>query len=157
MLKQVIGSMIALGVAWAAPAAQAQERPVTLSSDVKLERLVESADGAQVTLAAPEGVVPGDTLVFTTSYRNAGGETVTDFVIVNPVPANLTLSREVPTGAEVSVDGGTSWGSLPSLSVTDEAGQERAAALADVTHLRWNIARLAPAQDGQVGFRAVVR
>ena len=157
MLRQVLGSMIAVGMAFAAPVSHAKEKPVTLTSDVKLERVIEDDGVKHAELAPAEGVVPGDTLVFSTNYRNASGETVTDFVIVNPIPANLALAGDVPAGAQVSIDGGSTWGSLAMLSITDEGGEERPAALTDVTHLRWTIASVGPAQHGQVGYRAVVR
>ena len=70
----------------AVPAA-AQERPVKLESDVHLLR--PANEGGEAQLVEPQGVVPGDTLVFTTRYRNEGSKPVTNFVIVNPVSAEL--------------------------------------------------------------------
>ncbi len=67
----------------AVPAAgAAQERPIKLESDVKLVQPAQQ-QGDAPKLVAAEGVVPGDTLVFTTSYRNEGSSVVNDFVIVS--------------------------------------------------------------------------
>lgn len=135
--------------------AAAQERPIKLQSDVKLVR--EAQQGGAPELVAAEGVVPGDTLVFTTSYRNEGASAVSDFVIVNPVPADLVLTDDAAAANEVSVDGGARWGRLAELRVVDEAGQERPATIQDITHMRWVFASVAPNEKGEVQFSARVR
>lgn len=159
MIKALIA--ILATVSMAAPGAiKAQDRPVSLSSDVKLVRVVrdaESGDAARTELVEPESVVPGDMLAFSISYRNAGGEPVTDFVIVNPVPANVQLSDDSAGASEVSIDGGKSWGMLSSFTVTEADGTERPARATDVTHLRWKIALLTPGESGTTSFRAIVR
>jgi uncharacterized repeat protein (TIGR01451 family) len=160
IFKSLIAALAALTMA-APVASMAQERPVSLSSDVKLVRVVRDAEqgnAARTELVEPESVVPGDMLAFSVSYRNGGGEAVTDFVIVNPVPANVQLSDESAAASEVSIDGGKSWGMLAALTVADgEAGVERPATPNDVTHLRWKIALLTPGQSGTASFRATVR
>ena len=90
MLNKILAAIL-LTVCAVPAAAIAQDRPIKLESDVKLVRQVE---GGAPELVAPEGVVPGDTLVFTTSYRNEGAAAVNDFVIVNPVPSDLVLTDE---------------------------------------------------------------
>ena len=136
-------------------AAAAQERPLKLQSDVKLVR--PSQQGGAPELVAPEGVVPGDTLLFTTSYRNEGAAAVNDFVIVNPVPEDLVLTDEAAAATEVSVDGGAHWGKLGELKVVSAVGQERPATAQDITHMRWLVASVAPNGIGQVEFSARVR
>lgn len=155
-LKKII-AIAAFGVAAITTPAVAQEKPIELDSDVKLVRIVEENGTTNSTLVAPEGVVPGDTLVFTTSYRNRAGDTITDFVIVNPVPRNMRLSPNSAAEHVVSVDGGSEWGALADLTVTDEEGNVVSAQADDVTHLRWTIAQLAPGQSGSVNFAAIVR
>jgi uncharacterized repeat protein (TIGR01451 family) len=146
----------ALLILYAVPAAAAaQDRPIRLESDVKLVRPAEQGSAPQ--LVEAEGVVPGDTLVFTTSYRNEGASQVNDFIIVNPIPADLVLTDEAATGTEVSVDGGAHWGHLADLKLLDEAGQERPATIEDITHMRWVFARVAPSEKGEVRFSARVR
>jgi len=159
IFKALIATLAAVSMA-APGAAMAQEKPVSLASDVKLVRVIPATaqgDAAKTELVEPASVVPGDTLAFSISYRNAGGEPVTDFVIVNPVPANVQLSDESAAASEVSIDGGKNWGMLASLTVADAEGAERPATAADVTHLRWKIALLTPGESGSAGFRAIVR
>jgi uncharacterized repeat protein (TIGR01451 family) len=159
IFKSLIAALAAISMS-APVASMAQERPVSLSSDVKLVRVVRDADqgdAARIELVEPESVVPGDTLAFSVSYRNGGGEPVTDFVIVNPVPANVQLSDESASALEVSIDGGKNWGMLTELSVAETDGAERPATAADVTHLRWKIALLTPGESGTASFRATVR
>ena len=157
MFYKTLAPMIAVASIISGGPALAQAKPVTLSADVMLERTLDDGIEQKRELVAPVGVVPGDMLVFTTSYRNAGGETVTDFVIVNPVPSSVQVTSETVSETEVSVDGGTNWGRLDQLAVADDAGAERAATNEDVTHLRWTIASLTPGQSGSVSYRATVR
>jgi uncharacterized repeat protein (TIGR01451 family) len=160
IFRTLIAAIAAASMA-APGASMAQERPVSLSSDVKLVRVVRDAEdqgnAARTELVEPESVVPGDTLAFSVSYRNGGGQPVTDFVIVNPVPANVQLSDESAAASEVSIDGGKHWGMLAELTVAGEEGAERPATAADVTHLRWTIALLTPGEAGTASFRATVR
>lgn len=135
--------------------AAAQNKPIKLKSDVQL--LQPASGDGEAQLVAPEGVVPGDTLVFTTSYHNEGGSAVSNFVIVNPVPADLLLSDETAEQTEVSVDGGVHWGRLAELSIVDSNGQERSANSQDITHMRWAFNEVPPAATGQVRFSARVR
>lgn len=140
----------------AVPAAgAAQERPIKLQSDVKLVRQVQQGETPE--LVAPEGVVPGDTLVFTTSYSNEGASAVNDFVIVNPVPADLILTDDAAAATEVSIDGGAKWGRLADLKVVESDGEERPATTSDITHMRWVFSRVAPSEKGEVRFSATVR
>ena len=120
-----------------------------------VERSVER-DGTRTTvLEPPAQVVPGDRLVYSTRYRNTSAEPVEDFVVTNPLPAAVTLAAD---GAfEVSVDGGSTFGPLASLSLALADGATRPAGLADVTHVRWTIARLAPGEEGTLSYSAVVR
>jgi uncharacterized repeat protein (TIGR01451 family) len=158
-----------------------EQKPVSLSSEVKLVRAaqpgaagvtveddaiaangvdpqgdVKGADG-KFKLVTPDKVVPGDTLVFITSYSNSGATPVSDFVIVNPVPASVKLSSESAARLEVSVDGGKHFGMLSALTVPDANGNPRAATSDDVTHLRWTITRLAQGQTGRAVYSATVR
>jgi uncharacterized repeat protein (TIGR01451 family) len=160
MIFKMLVAAIAAASMTAPGSINAQERPVTLSSDVKLVRVVRDAeqdDAVRTELVDPVSVVPGDTLAFSVSYRNGGGDTVTDFVIVNPVPANVRLSDESAASSEVSVDGGQNWGMLETLVIADSDGEERPATASDVTHMRWRIALLTPGESGIAVFRATVR
>jgi len=154
MINKILAAIL-LTVCAVPAVAAAQERPIKLQSDVKLVRQAQQGDAPE--LVEPEGVVPGDTLVFTTSYRNEGTSAVRDFVIVNPVPSDLVLTDEAATETEVSVDGGSHWGRLATLKIVNDGGEERPATIQDITHMRWVFSSVAPSQTGEVRFSARVR
>lgn len=142
----------ALAALMATPAlALAAAAPVTLDSAIKLDKLV---DGHHAWVA-PQKVVPGNHLLFTTTYHNTTAKPVEHFVVTNPVPAAVAL-EEAPA-AEVSVDGGKSFGPLASLKVATPGGALRAAEPADVTHVRFVVPAIAPGATGTLEYHAVVR
>lgn len=156
MLFRIINT-ISLAIAGfaMAPSVAHAEGIVTLDGDVKVIRIVEQNGAERETLLEPTQVVPGDRLVFTTSYGNDTGEAVDDFVITNPLPDAVMLAE----GGDfsVSVDGGQNFAPLVQLTLAEEAGGTRAAVLADVTHLRWTLPTLAVGETGSVQYFATVR
>ena len=152
--KLLFAGLLTISTIAATPTA-AQEKPVALESKVQLMRPVEG--GGQPQLVEPENVVPGDMLLFTTSFHNEGAAPVTDFVVVNPVADSLELTAEAAGQTEVSVDGGRSWGPIAQLRIVDEAGQEHPATIEDITHMRWKFAQIQPGETGRVQFIASVR
>jgi uncharacterized repeat protein (TIGR01451 family) len=150
--KALFAAAIGATVVLAVPAS-AQTGRVELQTSIQLIRA--TADGE--VLAPATTVVPGDNLEFHVTYRNGTGATVTDFVVVNPVPASITLAPQSASQIEVSVDGGTVWGPLATLTVADADGARRPATADDVTHLRRTIATLAPEQTGSVTYRGIVQ
>jgi uncharacterized repeat protein (TIGR01451 family) len=141
-----------------APAAAFAADNVSLTSKVLVERVKPGADGKPVTVREEPGVVtPGDKLVFVLGYRNKGAEPATGFTLTNPIPPAVAFTGSDDSGAVVSVDGGKSWGALPGLKVVQADGTSRAAVAADVTHIRWALARpIAPGNGGELSFRGVV-
>ncbi len=154
MLKNLL-SMISLLLAAALSSGTAYASgTVALQGDVEVVR-IEFIDGKTVeTLAKPEKVVPGDRLVFTTSYANETGEPVDNFVVTNPLPEAVALAAD--EGFSVSVDQGRTFGPLRQLKVAADGG-EREASLSDVTHIRWSLTRLAVGETGVLKYQAVVR
>lgn len=142
--------LVILAVISAFAAVPVSAATVELASEA---HLVKTVDGKEV-LEAPTGVVPGDRIAFTLRYRNTGAEPVDDFVITNPLPAPVMLAQD--GDFEVSVDGGKTWGRLSALTVT-EADATRPATTADATHVRWKLARIAPAATGEVSYFGVVK
>lgn len=140
-----------------AATAPALAEQVALSSDVKVERTQIVAGRQQLVLQAPSSVVPGDRLIFRTAYKNGGAAAATRFVVTNPVPAAVAWTGEGSGGVEASVDNARSFGPLAGLKVKGAGGQLRAATPADVTHLRWTLAAIAPGGAGQLSYRGVVR
>ena len=107
------------------PAAHAQVKaasPVTLSSDVKIERTVVDAAGKETTkLFTPKdvAVVPGDNIVFTLLVSNTGAEPAAGFRATAGDPEAAVIGRQrLPRGVGV---GG--------LGVIDEADASQAADL----------------------------
>ena len=139
--------------------AQSQSAPVSLSTEIEVVRTTTDAAGkSSETFAKPEVVTPGDRLRFTVQFRNAGTAPAHRFVITNPLPPQVTLDALTDSGdATVSVDGGKSFDALSVLKVTDGAGVPRPATLADVTHLRWTVATVAPGTSGARRFFARVK
>lgn len=147
-------ALIALLALTAAPAMAAGN--LSLKSDVFVER-TEVRDGKMlVTLAEPKMVTPGDRLVFVLHYRNEGQSPASNMVVTNPMPS--AVSYQDAEGAQVSVDGGRTWGPLAAARIRTRAGEWRAARPDDVTHIRWQLAGLVPAgAGGKLKFRGTVR
>lgn len=143
---------------FSAPALAQQQPAVELDGEVMLERTVVEDGVERIELVAPTTVVPGDRLVFSTSYTNQSTDVVEDFVVTNPLPGAIRLASE-DGDFVVSVDGGTNFGALADFTVADDSveGGERAAQLSDVTHLRWTLDRLEPGDAGTLEYHAVVR
>ena len=132
---------------------------VRLTSNVLVERIVKDVGGNDtVVLEEPKVVTPGDRLVFTLDYKNMGTEPAEDFVITNPIPEAVSYAGGEADGSVVSVDGGTTWGALASLTVAGTDGQPRAAQPSDVTHVRWTFPQPIPVgSGGKLTFRGTVK
>lgn len=154
---------IALAVAAAivlplSPVAAQAASPISLNGDVKAVKVITAADGTERTeLVAPTTIVPGDRLIFGTDYTNSGTETVTNFVVTNPLPAAVRLAPDADAALDVSVDGGKTWGALGALTVANPDGTSRPAGHADVTHVRWELASIAPGAKGRLAYPAIIR
>ena len=153
---------LAAATALAAPAmpllAQGAPSPVELSGDVKAVKTVTGPDGKERTeLVDPSTIVPGDRLVFGTDYANKGAEPVTNFIVTNPLPAAVRLAPDADKALTVSVDGGKTWGVLGAFTVSNPDGTTRPAAQADVTHVRWVLASIAPGVSGRLTYPAIIR
>ena len=158
MTKIWIAAVSALLTAAVVPAVHAATpEPIELKGDVKVDKLVGEKGKERHVLVAPDVVVPGDKLVFATSYRNVGAVAVSNFVVTNPIPAGIALEDAGAAGLDVSVDGGKSWGKLAALRVAAADGTKRAALAGDVTHIRWSLPQVAPGGTGTVSYHAVVR
>jgi uncharacterized repeat protein (TIGR01451 family) len=140
--------------------------PVTLTSDVKIERVTVAADGKEtVTLHTPKSVVvvPGDKVLFTLEVTNTGAVPAAGFRATNPMPAPVQFVSVAEEWAEVSVDGGTSYGKLAALKVKAAPAEgaapvERAADVADVTHVRWIFPdAIAPGASRKISYRGVIK
>lgn len=156
LYKLFFASVLALSLV-SGPAA-AQEKPISLKGDVQLEKtIVEEDGGSRIELVEPDVIVPGDRLVFGTDYRNNGSEAVVNFVVTNPLPDAVRLAPDADADLIVSADGGSSWGTLADLTITEEDGSVRPAQQADVTHVRWTLALVEPGESGRLVYPAIIR
>ena len=149
----ITAAMIAAVPAGASAAAGA----VVLKGDVKIETTVVDKGVEKTVLVTPKIVVPGNRLLFSTSYRNESAAPVQNFVVTNPVPEGIAVAAPDAASRTVSVDGGKTWGKLAALVVKDTKGAARPAQAADVTHVRWTLATIAPGTGGAVAYHAVVK
>jgi uncharacterized repeat protein (TIGR01451 family) len=149
-------------------AAAAQSTPaVSLTSEVFIERKTVDAMGTEtVSLKKPSEVVivPGDRIVFKTSYKNNGIDAATGFRATNPMPGPIQFVSVREEWAEVSVDGGATWGKLAGLKVMPKAEEgaatpeARPAIEADVTHVRWIFNDpISAGEGGEVSYTGLVK
>ncbi|WP_066531581.1 hypothetical protein [Erythrobacter sp. CCH5-A1] len=138
--------------------AQAAAPAVSVNGDIRAEKTVTAPDGkTRIELVEPETFLPGDRLVFGQNYVNTSADVVTNFTITNPLPEAVRLAPDADPALELSADGGKTWGKLGSLSVINSDGTTRPATHADVTHVRWVLASIAPGATGRVAFPVIIR
>jgi hypothetical protein len=130
---------------------------VALDSLIKLDRITTVNGQTTHEFVAPQKVVPGNHLLFVTSYRNTSDKPVDHFVVTNPVPGPVALESAGADNFEVSTDGGKTWGKLAQLTVAKPGAAPRAAQDSDVTTVRWVIPVIAPGASGTLQYHAVVR
>ena len=134
---------IALPVALLVGGAAHAQNALDVRTVVQKEQVEVGDDGeTTTTLVAAERVLPGDKVVYTITFTNAGDEPADNVVVTNPIDESLTYVEGSAFGAsmrvEFSADGGQSFALRNDVTVT-ESGAERAAEAEDFTHLRWTL------------------
>lgn len=122
-------------------------------SDVGITRSVyiERSDNGARALEPASQLRKGDKVVLVMQWR--APESRSGFTVSSAVPRDLAFRRAGSDAAEVSIDGGRSWGRMGALKVGG-----RLASVEDVTHLRWRVPPEAVAQgSGTIAYSAVVR
>lgn len=141
-----------------APAAPTSEPRVSLKSDVMAIVATTDENGTTTTaLTEPKEFTPGTRLSFGMTYSNNGTQPATNVTGTSPLNAAVRLAPDADPALIVSVDAGTTFGTLDSLSVTTQTQGPRAATHADVTHVRWTIASIAPGESGRIAFPVIIR
>ncbi len=155
-------ALIAGLLAFAAPAFAQQSGTLDVSTTVQKE-VVETNESGETTtrLVDAETVIPGERVIYTTTFRNVGSDPATNVVITNPISENLDYVDGSAFGPgmrlEFSVDDGATFADADSLTVEDDAGMRRANGT-DYTHIRWTLTNaLAPGAQGVVRFTAVLK
>lgn len=132
-----------------------------LTSKIELEKLVPTSKGQapNKSYVTPDVVVPGDRVRVTLTFTNQGAAPAAGVNLVNPIPDGLVFDETANTaGFGVSTDGGKTFGALAALTVPVEGASPRAAAAADVTHVRWLWQdAISPGQSRSVAFFGRVR
>lgn len=150
---------ILFALALAIPGAAVAQNAVALKSTVYVARAVTDAQGKKKNqLFAPDRVLPGEALVIMLEYKNNSAKPAANFVINNPIPAAISYTGVEQPWAQVSVDGGKTYGALATLKVTAGDATTRPALPSDVTHVRWKFAQpIAPAASGRVMYYGTVK
>lgn len=158
MMKKAL-TLVSLFLLVAAGTVAAQDN-IELTSRAEMETVTVNAKGEKETVRTPAAkVVPGDTVIFTNSYRNAGKEPATRVVIVNPVPEHMVYLDGSAAGTKMvitfSIDGGKSFAAADQLVLPGADGKPRPARADEYTHIRWTLPEsLLPGAAGEVVFRA---
>ena len=162
---RAVCGVLALAVASAALAQVSAAGSVALRLATVVEKVVvtQSPDGTTTQQLLPAAaVVPGDEVVYTVTFKNAGSRTADNVRITNPIPSNMQYVADTAfgPGSEVlySIDGGATFWRPSELFVTTSDGVRRQAVASDYTHIRWVLkAPLAAGAEGFARFRATVR
>ncbi|MEN7343796.1 MAG: hypothetical protein AAAFM81_12675 [Pseudomonadota bacterium] len=142
----------------AAPAAQ-QKGYIETKTTVEKESVVLDENGNErVALVPVSKVLPGDVVIYTVSYTNIGEDGADNVTITYPISEELEYVADsaFAPGASISfsADGGTTFDEISNLTVSID-GEDRAAAMKDLTHIRWVLNDvLDPGSRGFGRFRA---
>ena len=152
-----------LMLAMASGLAQAKNQPVSIISQVnELVQQLDADGQARLVAVAPDKIVPGDRILYTTRFQNDGVEPSDNIVITNPIPSEVRYLAGTAYGENCdivfSVDGGQHWGKPEQLQVRMADGQLRAAQAGDYTHIRWQYqSSLATRQSSQISYQAQLK
>lgn len=113
-------------------------------------------------LTKVDKAVPGEEIVYTTTFRNLTGKPAGNIVITNPVPNDSLYKAGSAEGRNTvitfSADGGQTYAAPGELTVKIKDGKTRAAQPADYTHIRWTYkGELGAGKTGSVSFRATIK
>lgn len=163
MRARNLAAVVALLLPFVSTVAQARPQ-LEMSVVAEKEVTVIEAGKSVVKRVKTEKSSPGETLIFTLAYKNAGDEKAVDVKLDNPLPNGTRYVANSAAGTNTqisySVDGGKTFAKPEQLVVekTNAGKKEKVRAQAvDYTTIRWVIAEIAPGQSGQVSFRAQVQ
>jgi uncharacterized repeat protein (TIGR01451 family) len=111
---------------------------------------------------AVEKAVPGDTVIFTTTFKNTIDKPAGNIVINNPVPPDTAYVAGSAFGKDCeiqySADGGKTYARAEALKIRGADGKQRLALPREYTDIRWShMVPLAAGKSAEVGFRAVIK
>ena len=144
-------SLLCTGTLWAQP---------EVKSQLTVEKVVAQS-GGQKTLATATEVKPGDVLVYTAIYRNAGSQPAHALVATVPVPQGMEwqgtdqASRLMPTQASID---GVVYEAIPltrKVKLADNREQVQQVPLNEYRFLRWTLPDLSA--GGSVSVQVVAK
>ncbi|PNY80897.1 hypothetical protein [Deinococcus koreensis] len=125
-----------------------------------------NGQSAEELVESPLTVVPGDVLSEEVTVQNVGAATLPQVVVSMPVPEGTVFTGAITpklerVGLSYSTDGGRTYSTAPQRisSVTENgkaAVKKAAAALTDVTNVRWTISSLKAGETLKLTYRVRV-
>lgn len=135
---------------------------IVVQNIAELEQTVTDASGAKsVKLVPATKVVPGDTVIYTVTFRNRCDKPADNVSVDNPVPEHMAYVANSAIGPNTeitySIDGGYHFDKPDALRKKDADGSDRAARANEYTNIRWVMRHaLAAGAEGYARFRAVL-
>ena len=143
--------VLTVSLACLASGTVAAQSAIDIRKSVYLERAERQGDRVVRALEPATTLRKGDSVVLMLTWSAPGNSG--SFSVASPVPRDLAFKRSGGRGAEVSIDGGKSWGQLTEMRI----GSRRASP-EDVTHLRWQVSHEdAQRGKGMLSYSAIVR
>ena len=165
MLKNFTMTILA-GAMLVLPSHALSAPKIDLSTRAEVEVVVVNDKGekeVKLIAAADAEVIPGRTVIITTTFRNIGDEPTDPAIkLTNPVPREMSYIEDTAygEGTEItfSVNDGKTFDVPEKLFIKDPDGTLRKALARDYTDIRWKVlAPLLPSVEGAVGFRAKIK
>ncbi len=162
-MSRNIRTAIALLVLLLVPLAALAASDIRFTSVAEVEVPQVNAQGEKLLVRQPATLVqPGEIVIYTNSFTNAGKQAAEKVTVNNPVPANTEYLAGSATEAGYdlvfSIDQGKTFGKPAALTVPDGKGGQRPADPKEYTNLRWTMqAPLKPGATGVVEFRVRVK
>lgn len=143
-----------------AAGAQDQGHLDVQTSVQKQEVVVNDAGESETRLVPAKVVVPGESVIYTITFKNVSAEPADNVVITNPIAEDLMYvdGSAFGPGMDIlfSVDGGATFAAANELTIVEE-DEVRAAEAADFTHVRWVMRNDLPVgAQGLARFAAVL-
>jgi uncharacterized repeat protein (TIGR01451 family) len=160
--KQRIAALLAvlLSCICLSPALLAQgDSPVRFANIAQKQVITLDDEGKErIELTDVDIMVPGDTVVYTSTFTNIGQDTVSNIIVSNPIPKNtqyiVFTAKGKSTVITFSVDGGKTYAAAAKLTVVDENGQTQTAQPKHYTDIRWVYqGQLAKGKASSVSFQ----
>jgi uncharacterized repeat protein (TIGR01451 family) len=165
--KVLILSFVLTGFFFLSGVSQAQQENAKLDLKTTGEKEVKVKKEGKVTIKRIplDKASPGDIVVYTITYSNAGKGPILDAMIVDPIPAGVRYIADTAEGKDTeitcSIDNGLTWVTPPAMIEfrnPDGSLVKKPASLDMYTHIKWAIKKsVAPGQSGKVSFKVTVK